>query len=341
MVTATQLHALDFVLPKKLEARVPPEARGLRRDEVRLMVSHRAGDSIEHTQFADLPRFLAAGDLLVVHDSATLPAAISARRTDGTEIALHFSTRLRPGVWVVEPRRAIVHVGETIALPGGARVTFLRRHHGSPRLWVAGVHLPGDAAAYLHRYGRPISYDYVDGEWPIEMYQTIFAARPGSSEMPSAARPFTADVIESLERKGVRIATITLHTGVASLEKDEAPYEEWCEVPPETAAAIQAARLARGRVIAVGTTVVRSLETAADGNGRVRPFRGWTDVIVTAERGVRAVDGLLTGFHEPRATHLAMLEAIAGPEHVRTAYSAALESGYLWHEFGDVHLIID
>ena len=94
-------------------------------------------------------------------------------------------------------------------------------------------------------------------------------------------------------------------------------------------------------MIAVGTTVVRALETAADGNGLMHPFRGWTDVIVTAERGVRAVDGLLTGFHEPRATHLAMLEAIAGPEHVRTAYAAALESGYLWHEFGDVHLIID
>jgi S-adenosylmethionine:tRNA ribosyltransferase-isomerase len=195
--------------------------------------------------------------------------------------------------------------------------------------------------AYLHRYGRPVSYDYVDGEWPIEMYQTIFAARPGSSEMPSAARPFTADVIESLERKGVRIATITLHTGVASLEKDEAPYEEWCEVPPETAAAIQTARSTGGRVIAVGTTVVRALETAADADGPVRPFSGWTDVIVTAERDVRAVDGLLTGFHEPRATHLAMLEAIAGRVHVREAYAAALESGYLWHEFGDVHLIID
>jgi S-adenosylmethionine:tRNA ribosyltransferase-isomerase len=341
VVTATRLHTLDFVLPKELEARVPPEARGLRRDEVRLMISHRAGDSIEHTQFAELPRFLAPGDLLVVNDSATLPAAIAARRADGTEIALHFSTRQRPGVWVVEPRRTIVRVGETIALPGGGRATFLQPHHGSPRLWVVGVHSPSDAVAYLRRYGRPISYDYVDGEWPIEMYQTIFAAKPGSSEMPSAARPFTADVIESLERKGVRIATITLHTGVASLEKDEAPYEEWCEVPPETVDAIRATRSAGGRVIAVGTTVVRALETAAAGNGLVGSFRGWTDVIVTAERGVRAVDGLLTGFHEPRATHLAMLEAIAGPEHVRTAYAAALESGYLWHEFGDVHLIID
>jgi S-adenosylmethionine:tRNA ribosyltransferase-isomerase len=341
VVTATRLHTLDFVLPKELEARVPPEARGLRRDEVRLMVSHRTDDSIEHARFAELPHFLAPGDLLVVNDSATLPSAVAARRADGTEIALHFSTELRPGVWVVEPRRTSVDTGESLTLPAGGRVTFLQRHHGSPRLWVASVHLPADVVAYLHRYGRPITYDYVHGQWPIAMYQTIFAARPGSAEMPSAARPFTADVIESLERKGVRIATITLHTGVASLEKDEAPYEEWCEVPPEAASAIEAARAAGGRVIAVGTTVVRTLEMAAYGKGRVRPFRGWTDLIVTAERGVRVVDGLLTGFHEPRATHLAMLEAIAGPEHVHTAYAAALANGYLWHEFGDVHLIID
>jgi S-adenosylmethionine:tRNA ribosyltransferase-isomerase len=332
---------LDFVLPKELEARVPPEARGLRRDEVRLMVSHRVDDSVQHAQFADLPHFLATGDLLVVNDSATLPAAITARRADGAEIALHFSTKLRPGVWVVEPRRTSVDAGESVSLPAGGRVTFLQRHHGSPRLWVACVELPGDAVAYLHKYGRPITYDYVDGEWPIEMYQTIFARKPGSSEMPSAARPFSADVVAALERKGVRIAAITLHTGVASLEKDEPPYEEWCEVPPETAAAIRITRSSGGRVIAVGTTVVRTLESALDGAGVVRPSSGWTDLVITAERGARAVDGLLTGFHEPRATHLAMLEAIASPAHVKAAYAAALGGGYLWHEFGDVHLIID
>jgi S-adenosylmethionine:tRNA ribosyltransferase-isomerase len=172
------------------------------------------------------------------------------------------------------------------------------------------------------------------------MYQTIFAAEPGSAEMPSAGRPFSADVVEALERKGVRIAAITLHTGVASLEKDEPPYEEWCEVTPETAAAIENTRAAGGRIIAVGTTVVRTLETATDSGGRVRPFNGWTDVIINRERGVRSVDGLLTGFHEPKATHLAMLEAIAGSGHVQFAYAAALRNGYLWHEFGDVHLIL-
>ena len=341
MVTATRLHTLDFALPPTLEARVPPEARGLRRDEARLMVSHRSTDAIEHATFRDLPRFLRADDLLVVNDSATLPAATKARREDGSEIALHFSTQLGPDVWVVEPRRTQVRAGEMLRLAGGGRVTLLQRHHGSPRLWVAGVSVTGGVITYLQRHGRPITYDYLDGEWPIEMYQTIFAAKPGSAEMPSAGRPFTADVVASLERSGVRIAAITLHTGVASLEKDEAPYEEWCEVLRETAEAIEATRKSGGRVISVGTTVVRTLESAADASGHVRAFRGWTDLVITAERAVRAVDGLLTGFHEPRATHLAMLEAIAGPEHVRLGYSAALEGRYLWHEFGDVHLIID
>jgi S-adenosylmethionine:tRNA ribosyltransferase-isomerase len=341
MVTAIRLHTLDFVLPRELEARVPPEARGLRRDEVRLMVSHRETDSIEHARFRDLPRFLRPGDLLVVNDSATLPAATKARREDGSQIALHFSTQLGTDVWVVEPRRTQARAGEMLRLAGGGRVTLLQRHHGSPRLWVAGVSVTGGGITYLQRHGTPITYDYLDGEWPIEMYQTIFAIKPGSAEMPSAGRPFSADVASALESSGVRIATITLHTGVASLEKDEAPYEEWCEVARETADAIEMTRANAGRVIAIGTTVVRTLESASDAIGRVRAFRGWTDLVITAERGVRAVDGLLTGFHEPRATHLAMLEAIAGPEHVRLAYAAALEARYLWHEFGDVNLIID
>jgi S-adenosylmethionine:tRNA ribosyltransferase-isomerase len=340
MITATRLHTLDFALPAALEARVPPEARGLRRDEVRLMVSHRDTNTIEHTTFRDLPRFLRTGDVLVINDSATLPTATRARREDGSEIALHFSTQLRPDLWVVEPRRIAARAGEMLRLRGGGRVTLMQRHHASPRLWVAGVSISGGVTTYLQRHGRPITYDYLDGEWPIQMYQTIFATKPGSAEMPSAGRPFSADVVAALQRVGVRIAPITLHTGVASLEKDEPPFEEWCELTPETAALIDDTRERGGRVIAVGTTVVRTLESASDAIGRVHPIRGWTDLVITAERGVRAVDGLLTGFHEPRATHLAMLEAIAGPEHVRLAYAAALEARYLWHEFGDVHLIV-
>jgi S-adenosylmethionine:tRNA ribosyltransferase-isomerase len=188
--------------------------------------------------------------------------------------------------------------------------------------------------------GRPITYPYVRGAWPLEMHQTIYASEPGSAEMPSAGRAFTPDVLERLAHRGIGFATLTLHAGVSSLEAHEPPYEEEYSVPPTTADAVQAARADGGRLIAVGTTVVRALESAADDNGRVLATRGWTDLVITPERGVRVVDALLTGFHEPKASHLAMLEAIAGRSHLEKAYRAALEGGYLWHEFGDLHLIL-
>jgi S-adenosylmethionine:tRNA ribosyltransferase-isomerase len=331
---------LDFTLPLDLEAREPPEARGLRRDQVRLLVSYRADDRIVHGRFADLPEFLEPGDLLVANDSATLPVALTAHRPDGGEIALHLSTRLPGGLWVVEPRKAHVEPPEVLALPGGGAATLLAPYADSQRLWLARLDLPTPFLEYLHRWGRPIAYPYVAGEWPLEMYQTVYANEPGSAEMPSAGRAFSPDVIERLTHKGVGFVTLTLHTGVASLEEHEPPYEEAYHVPLEVAEAVQGARAAGRRLIAVGTTVVRALETAADEQGRVIASRGWTDLVITPERGVRVVDALLTGFHEPRATHLAMLEAIAGRAHLERAYRAALEGRYLWHEFGDLHLIL-
>jgi S-adenosylmethionine:tRNA ribosyltransferase-isomerase len=181
----------------------------------------------------------------------------------------------------------------------------------------------------------------VQGSWPIGMYQTVYAGPPGSAEMPSAGRPFSPDVLERLAHRGIGFATLTLHTGVSSLEQHEAPYAEEYTVPAATAAQVRAARAAGGRVIAVGTTVVRALESAASvGQGEVIAAHDWTDLVVTPRRGVRTVDGLLTGLHEPRASHLQMLEAIAGRRHLERAYAAALAGDYLWHEFGDVHLIV-
>ena len=334
------IDALDFALPPELEAHEPPEARGLERDQVRLLVSYRASDTIVSTRFTELPAFLTAGDLLVVNDSATLPAALSAHGVDGTEFSLHLSTRLVGDLWVVEPRQARVGAGERIHLPGGASACLLASYHGSGRLWVAQLELPEPLLEYLRRWGRPITYSYVGQTWPIEMYQTVYAAEPGSAEMPSAGRPFTWDVIDRLRQKGVGFAKLTLHTGVASLEHTEPPYEEYYRVPPETAVAVNSTKQAGGRIIAVGTTVVRALETSVDEWGRVLASQGWTDLVITPERGVRVVDGLLTGFHEPRASHLAMLEAIAGRAHLEKAYQAAIEGRYLWHEFGDLHLIL-
>ena len=332
----------EFVLPPELEAHEPPEARGLRRDEVRLLVTYRDTGGIRHYKFADLPDVLRPGDLLVVNDSATLPAALRARRSDGTAVALHLSTGLTASLWIVEPRETHVETGEVLTLPAGGTARVIAPYPGSGRLWIAQLRLPESPFDYLMRVGRPITYPYVRGEWPLAMYQTVYAREPGSAEMPSAGRAFTPDVLARAAAGGIGLARITLHTSVASLERDEPPIEEWYRVPPETAAAIASARAAAGRVIAVGTTVVRALESAAARapRGTVEAAQGWTDLIITPARGVRSVDGLLTGFHEPRASHLAMLTAFAGRVHLEQAYRAALGAGYLWHEFGDLHLIL-
>ena len=158
--------------------------------------------------------------------------------------------------------------------------------------------------------------------------------------MPSASRPFTPELVVDLVRRGVTIMPILLHCGVSSLEAHEMPYPERYRVPDATAAHVNAVHAAGGRVIAVGTTVVRALETATDSHGVVHPASGWTELVVTPERGVHAVDGLVTGWHEPEATHLLMLEAIAGRPALELAYSEAHASGYLWHEFGDSHLLL-
>ena len=344
----------DFVVPAALEAREPVEARGLSRDAVRLLVSRVDRDEVEHARFTELPRFLRAGDLLVVNVSATLPAALHVVRANGEHALLHLSQRLPSGTWAVELRRPSdgasvplldASVGEVVRLPEGASARLVApyggtRADGGVRLWVATLDVPGALHAYLHRVGRPIRYGYVPRDWPLEHYQTIFAREPGSAEMPSAGRPFTRRVLDALARRGVSTAPITLHTGVSSLEEHEPPYAERYRVSAATARIVNETRAAGGRVIAVGTTPVRALETVASADGFVEPGQGWTDLVIDAERGVRAVDGLLTGFHEPRASHLAILDAIAGREHLARAYAAALDAGYLWHEFGDVHLLL-
>jgi S-adenosylmethionine:tRNA ribosyltransferase-isomerase len=338
-VVTLDMAPLEFELPPALEAHEPPEARGLARDAVRLLVSHIADDSVEHHVFRDLPDLLRPGDLVVANDSGTLPAAVTGHRQDGSRVDVHFSTRLPADLWVVEPRRISASPNELLELPGGETVRLLVPYRDSQRLWVVSPSM--DVARYLERWGRPITYPYVPGRWPIEMYQTVYAERPGSAEMPSAGRAFTPDVLERLAHKGIQFETLTLHTGVASLEGHERPYSEEYWVPRHTARAVEAARMEGRRVIAIGTTVVRALESAAEeGEGEVIATHGWTDLVITPERGVQVVDSLLTGLHEPKASHLAMLEAIAGRCHLEVAYQAALAGRYLWHEFGDLHLIL-
>jgi S-adenosylmethionine:tRNA ribosyltransferase-isomerase len=334
-----------------LEAQEPPEIRGADRADVALLVATRADGGLAHTRFGELGRFVRPGDLLVVNTSATLPAALPVR-LDGEDMLLHLSTPSGPphdaGTtdWVVELRSPELlpaeapGYGARLELPGGAEAKLLAPYLGSSRLSFARLSLGEPIESYLRRHGRPIRYRHNPREWPIDAYQTVFALDPGSAEMPSAARPFTGELVAELSARGVLFAPLSLHAGVSSLELGESPYPERYRVPAATAQLVNAVHGWGGRVIAVGTTVVRALETVADSTGAVQAGVGLTNLVVTPERGLHAIDGLITGWHEPSSSHLRLLEAAAGPELLSRSYAAAEEHGYRFHEFGDSHLIL-
>jgi len=349
--------AIEFDLPPNLEAGEPPEARGLARDDVRLMVSYQNSDAVLHTTFRYLDHYLEAGDVLIVNTSGTLNAALPALAPNGAQLELHLSTQLPAGLWSVELRQMTeagttsfytAEAGQQYQLPSSGLLTLhtpynatqRRNAQDKVRLWVATLQLPLPLHDYLEQVGFPIRYGYVPEQWPASYYQTVYATEMGSAEMPSAGRAFTAELITKLVARGVQIAPLILHTGVASLEDHEPPYEEYYEVSLETADLLNRARERGARLIAVGTTVVRALETVVDKNGRFHPGTGWTDLIITPNHQVHSVDGMLTGMHEPNATHLAMLEAVSSRPHLQKTYQQALDLNYLWHEFGDLHLIL-
>ena len=255
------MSAPAFALPVELEAHEPPEARGLERDEVRLMVASRGAASLAHASFRELPELLDPGDLLVINNSATLPAAVPARRADGSELELRFAgpaQGMADGWWIAERRAAdggpaqdSHSPGEIVGLPGGATAALVAPYAGGHRLWLASVSAGEPLPEYLWRYGHPVQYSYVSAPWPLEAFQTAYALIPGSAEMPSAGRPFTPALITALVARGVLIAPLTLHTGLSSPERDEAPQAERFEVPATTADAVNAVHGWGGRVIAV------------------------------------------------------------------------------------------
>ncbi len=330
---------IRFDLPDGLSASAPPEARGLARDEVRLLVASPSG--VQHTVFSSLGSHLRPGDLLVVNTSGTLPAAVDAVR-GGRPVVVHFSTALDDGAWVVELRASggplrDGRAGERLDLPGGASLTLLApAARGDSRLWRAAVSVEGSVMGFLAAAGRPIRYGYVPRAWPLSDYQTVFAREPGSAEMPSAARPFTESLVTRLVTDGVLFAPLVLHTGVSSPEAGEPPQAERFRVPPTTAALVSWVRSRGGRVIAVGTTAARALESALPAG----VAEGWTNLVLGPDRPARVVDGIVTGLHAPDASHLLLLEAVAGRDLVQRAYDAAVERRYLWHEFGDVSLLL-
>ncbi len=318
----------------------------MQRDDVRLLVSTPTGPT--DSQFFELPEILQPRDLLVVNSSRTIPASVPVDGKYGRFI-LNLSTNFGNGLWLAEPRWDAatpgplpIGAGDSVRV-AGLDVDMISAHTEIPRLWIVKFH--GDALAAAELVGTPIRYGYVKEHFPLDAYQTVFAREPGSAEMPSAARPFSMEVVSALQQAGVDLAEIVLHTGVSSLDIDDGTdgeppmYPEPFRVSAHTARKVNEARRLGQRVIAVGTTVVRALESAWS-TGRVHPAQGFTRLFVSPASGVRAVDGLLTGFHEPRSTHIAMLTAIAGVEMIWDGYNHAIENGYLWHEFGDSHLIM-
>jgi S-adenosylmethionine:tRNA ribosyltransferase-isomerase len=311
------------------------------------MVATSGTSPIRHTVFSRVGDNLGPGDLLVVNVSATIPASLEGRTEDGAPIRLHVSSPVAGNLWTVEPRRPTGIGSErmidcdvgSVDLPGGARALLLTPDSRSPRLWITQVHGVDDLLAYLARHGQPIRYSHTAGAWPLADYQNVYARRPGSAEMPSAGRPFTTDLVTSLVAAGIQVAPVVLHAGVASFEEGERPDVERYEVPEVTAGIINQVKARGGRVIAVGTTSVRAMETVADSRGMVHPGSGSTDLVVEPTRGVRVVDGLITGWHDAGASHLDLVAAIAGPDLIERCYREADVHGYLRHEFGDSLLV--
>lgn len=338
---------LLFDRPEELAATRPAETRGVRRDAGRLLVSTSEGH--HHAVFSQLADFLQPGDLLVVNRSGTLPASLPARGRMG-QLSLNLSTNYGKGLWLTEPRLGATKPGPPPGIArnekiqvAGIEARFVGPYPGLPRLWFA--QFEGEVNRAMGRCGRPIRYGYVEREYDLKYYQTLFSTVPGSAEMPSAAYPFTRPVVRRLKERGIKIAGIVLHAGVSSLEVETEQVEQhplypepyW--MPASTARMVNAARENGNRVIAVGTTVVRALESAWDGR-EVRASSGFTRLYVHPGRGVFVVDGLLTGLHDPATSHLAMLFAIAGREMVRESYREAVRERYRWHEFGDSHLLL-
>ena len=341
--------SLEFELPPDLEAHEPPELRGLRRDHVRLLVLPRFTGEAIHTQFEMLGDFLRPGDLLVVNNSRTLPALLPAHDEHGEAVEVRLAQRRNEDLWdalVLQGRTHVGRPGMRLNFGQGLTAQVLERNTELPFLWQ--VHFDRCCAELLdliYRIGFPIHYNYVTDGLTLDMYQTVYAAEPGSVEMASAGRPLTWEMLLDLERNGINLAAITLHTGLSSTRDDAIDathprYEEEYNLPTDTAQAIRACHAAGGRVIAVGTTVVRTLESVATEDGHVTAGHGWTRLHIDIDHKLRVVDALLTGMHEPRSSHLDLLSAFVDPERLMVAYREAIQKGYLWHEFGDMNLII-
>ena len=345
-----------FTLPPELSAKEPPERRGISRDQVRLLVIDRASGKIRHSRFDKIDTYLRANDLLVFNSSRTLPASLrgcDCSAAHGPCMEVRLAERLPDDSWLAlllceqgDPFGCGLREGMQIDFAEGLNARVMARDENISRLWKLRFSISGSQLVDLiYRLGKPIRYEYVSAPWDLDYYQTVYATEPGSAEMPSAGRAFTWKLLLDLKRRGVDAAYVVLHTGLSSYMDDEldrahpASEEEYF-VSQTTAEKINRARESGGRVIAVGTTVVRALESVVDETGRVKEKQGYTRLKIDNQHRLKVVDALLTGLHEPEASHLDLLSAFLPAEKIRAAYEEAIRRKYLWHEFGDLNLIL-
>jgi S-adenosylmethionine:tRNA ribosyltransferase-isomerase len=345
-----------FVLPPELSAKEPPERRGIRRDQVRLLVIDRATGNIEHSRFDKIDNYLRKNDLLVFNSSRTLPASMrgcECGATHGPCMEVRLAEHLADDCWLAlllceqgDPFGCGLREGMQIDFAEGLNAKVMARDENIRRLWKLRFSISGTQLVDLiYRLGKPIRYEYVSAPWDLDYYQTVYAKEPGSAEMPSAGRAFTWRLLLDLKRRGIDTAYIVLHTGLSSymddaLDAQHPASEEEYFVSAATAEKINRARKNGGRIIAVGTTVVRALESVVDPSGRASEKQGYTRLKIDNRHRLKTVDGLLTGLHEPQASHLDLLSAFLPAEKIRAAYEEAIQRKYLWHEFGDLNLIL-
>jgi S-adenosylmethionine:tRNA ribosyltransferase-isomerase len=342
----------SFFLPPELSADRPPERRGLVRDRVRLLVIDRQNGEVTHTRFDRLTSLLRRDDLLVFNASRTLPAALSAT-TLQVRMEVRLAERLPDETWLAllldqsEEHKERIASGLLLDFGRDLTATVIQRDERVPKLWRVQFSKTGtELLDSIYRLGQPIRYRYVSAPWSLNYYQNIYANQPGASEMPSAGRPFSWRLLFQLRRIGVDTASITLHTGLSSYMDDEIDRqhiasEEEYRIGEMAIAKIRRAQQLGGRIIAVGTTVVRALESMiSEQSGKIEACHRYTRLKITDHYRLRLVNGLLTGLHEPEASHLDLLSAFIPVQSLRSAYAEAIDRRYLWHEFGDVNLIL-
>jgi S-adenosylmethionine:tRNA ribosyltransferase-isomerase len=337
----------DFHLPPDRIAQHPVEPR----DRSRLMVLRPGPGTLEHRVFADLPDLLDPGDILVRNVSRVVPARLLGRRaaTGGKWEGLFL--RERPGgLWeLITQTRGRPRVGETIAVDGG--LTLLLEAREDDGRWLARPDSTEPAVAILDRVGHvplpPYIRKGIDDPADRPRYQTVFARDPGSVAAPTAGLHFTADLFDRLRHRGIDAADVTLHVGIGTFRpieadriEDHALHAEWAELTAATADRLNAVRNAGGRVVAVGTTSTRTLETAADPHRRFRPFAGETALYLRPGHAFGGVDALITNFHLPRSSLLVLVSALAGIDLTRHAYDEAIRLGYRFYSYGDAMLIL-